>query len=1486
MKRFPLVFASICFFALLNLSATAVSAAGMLQKESGRDPVVLVHGYCGSVLGQLSVEGYWSFIGTRLALDGYDVYKVVLPDGALADVRISAQVVKEFIDGVLSKTGKSKVDIISHSEGGLVSRYYIKNLGGIDKVDDLVFLSTPNRGTTTATIGPGEAARQMEVRSSFLGELDSDPYLPGAIDYTAFVSPEDEIVLPGKNGFLKDAVNINVNLLGHAGILFNEAVYEMARTAISYDVAENHDAIPIRIVKTRMTTNNPNVMIEIKKFNHYHPDSDMKQMKVSNNPFLLDADWHSFESSKSWRIDTSGEGLKAVYVQFRESGNFFFPNESPTYVDYIFYDTTAPQVSVDVIPVTTMERSVSVKIGASDNSDNYKDFKVWNALVAYGIEDLGVKEMMVSANPDFSGASWQPYAGETTVDLGAGSGLRTVYVKVRDGAGNESAARTDTVRVIDPNSGDVGMISESEKQPVVLVHGHSGSILGDASVAVYWSYIKANLVNDGFDVYLITLGNAAMQDIKISAGELQTFVDGVLAKTGASKVDVVCHSEGGLVARYYIKNLGGAAKVDDLVTISTPHRGTSMAHLAMGLLGEGTSQMEVASPFIQELNSGETLTGDVEYTSLFSHGDEVVVPGKNGFFDGAVNVNFVFLEHAGILFTPDPYKVIRGAISNRYLFPKGVRPIEIKETGMSTKSGSVEVALKSLNHYAPQSPVTQMMVSTDPLFAGAEWRPRASSVRLDISGEPEGLLGVYVKYRGEDGIESPSYPDYIVIDRTPPAGGVTIKSTDPENSKVAIEIAVSDNAEKYGYFNVTNALEAYGILGIGAKEMMLSNSADFAGASWTPVVAALDWNVTPGTGSKTIYAKFRDAAGNESAPTSASAYMFDRVNGYMAQEKDRDPVVFVHGYGGSIVGDISSYINWVYYVERLKAEGYSTHVITLDDAAMQDITTSADQLNQFVQKVLAETGAEKVDLVCHSEGGLVARYFVQKLGGRANVDDLITISTPHRGLAVASITPGEASRQMEIGSDFLQLLNNNNPTPGVVDYTAIFSNDDGMVYPAENAFYEGALNINTNNYTHATILFNDEVYQFVKNALSLDIGHENAELPVYIAKDKMVTASPNVSLSLNYYNHNAPMYPPGDMMISNDKLMSGGVWLPVAKSTNWTLDGEDGLKAVYVKYRAKDSGVESPAYVDYIVLDRTPPSGSLLINPIDNEKDKVELIVTALDNSDAFASINPLHLDRSYGIMGIGAKEMMVWNSPDFGGAVWETIVSKKDWALVPGEGERRVYIKFRDEAGNVSDTVSALVSPAPDETKPGPGEEPVVEEPANITTNLTFDSGWNLAYIPPDLPEAIRNQISGLIDPETTIVNIGDESVLPSLRDFKGTGGIALWIDLKNGFERQITFEAAGSAAAQAAASRKRAIMLEQGWNVVGLSVYEQVAVSDLTVTLGGETISLDDAVKQGLLGGQPFGYSGDKYIVANALLPFRAYFLWAGRPCLLNIP
>src|SRR6478752_1028211 len=108
-------------------------------------------------------------------------------------------------------------------------------------------------------------------------------------------------------------------------------------------------------------------------------------------------------------------------------------------------------------------------------------------------------------------------------------------------------------------------------RPVVLVHGTF------ADMSNSWQAISPLLKNNGYCVFALNYGDYngsgaigvyGVDDVRNSAKELSAFVDNVLTSTGASEVDMVGHSQGGMMPRYYLKFLGGAEKVHTLVGLS------------------------------------------------------------------------------------------------------------------------------------------------------------------------------------------------------------------------------------------------------------------------------------------------------------------------------------------------------------------------------------------------------------------------------------------------------------------------------------------------------------------------------------------------------------------------------------------------------------------------------------------------------------------------------------------------------------------------------------------------------------------------------------------------------------------------------------------------------------------------------------------------------------------------------------------------------
>lgn len=410
-----------------------------------KNPVLLVHGYGGSILGDLSVDIYWAYMEAKLKNDGFDVHKISLSWGALQDVRKSAQEVKDKVVQIRQQTGAAKVDVVGHSEGGLVIRYYAKNLGGHEMSDAVVTIATPNRGTIMSEIGPGEAARQMEVGSAFLRELNAGDTMPGDVTYTSIFSTADELVVPQVNGYFAGAVNEVVNLFGHVGIIANDIVYEWLKGALTSKVAKG--VTPVTIGGGEPITASDTVSLTLVGMNTLLPDTFVpKEMMVCEDSFTLSCSWEPYRQTKSYRFAfPSVEGLKEIYVKFRD----VLGNESPRYSAQVLLDKTAPigGVLVDGGRSTTATQDVTLTLPAFDNSEKYGAFNGLNFLTAYGIPGVGVDQMIVSEDEAFSDAVWEPYQKTKAFRLSEGEGTKTVYARFRDRAGNVSAVFSGSIRL-------------------------------------------------------------------------------------------------------------------------------------------------------------------------------------------------------------------------------------------------------------------------------------------------------------------------------------------------------------------------------------------------------------------------------------------------------------------------------------------------------------------------------------------------------------------------------------------------------------------------------------------------------------------------------------------------------------------------------------------------------------------------------------------------------------------------------------------------------------------------------------------------------------------------------------------------------------------------------------------------------------------------------------------------------------------------------
>lgn len=155
------------------------------------------------------------------------------------------------------------------------------------------------------------------------------------------------------------------------------------------------------------------------------------------------------------------------------------------------------------------------------------------------------------------------------------------------------------------------------------------------------------------------------------------------------------------------------------------------------------------------------------------------------------------------------------------------------------------------------------------------------------------------------------------------------------------------------------------------------------------------------------------------------------------------PILLLHGM-------IDNRMIFTVLTRRLRARGFE-RVVTLNYSPVtNDIRAAAEGLSAQVEALVARTGYERIHIVGHSLGGLIARYYVQRLGGDARVHTLVTLGTPHHGTLAAHLMPFQLTRQLRPNSDLYAELNQ--AAVGCrTRFVAFWSDLDQLVVPHDNA---------------------------------------------------------------------------------------------------------------------------------------------------------------------------------------------------------------------------------------------------------------------------------------------------------------------------------------------------------------------------------------------------------------------------------------------------
>lgn len=192
-------------------------------------------------------------------------------------------------------------------------------------------------------------------------------------------------------------------------------------------------------------------------------------------------------------------------------------------------------------------------------------------------------------------------------------------------------------------------------------------------------------------------------------------------------------------------------------------------------------------------------------------------------------------------------------------------------------------------------------------------------------------------------------------------------------------------------------------------------------------------------------------------------------------ENRETPIILLHGL-------FHNRACWLWMKFRLRRKGFP-NLITINLPPWKNVETLTERVVTKVDELRVKEGFERVHLVGHSMGGIIARNYVQIRGGASKVESCILLGAPNLGSKLAPFAVSQLGRQLMPGSEFLKRLAQT-PLPAGVSMVSIFTRHDNMVLPPTNARLEGAINEEIQGMGHTSLLYHPRAIHAVVETLS------------------------------------------------------------------------------------------------------------------------------------------------------------------------------------------------------------------------------------------------------------------------------------------------------------------------------------------------------------------------------------------------------------------
>lgn len=204
------------------------------MSDSTRCPVLLIHGIddTGAIFEKMTatLEGL-----------GWPVHSIdLLPSSGYVGLDRLAEQIETYVSRTFEPN--QAINLVGFSMGGIVSRYYVQRLGGIQRVQRLVTISSPHNGTWTALLRSNIGASQMRINSSFLRELNRDLHQLGQLNFTSIWTPFDSMIVPARSSELPIGKSVQVRVGGHAWMVTDPGCILALAAALAEPIRASQDS--------------------------------------------------------------------------------------------------------------------------------------------------------------------------------------------------------------------------------------------------------------------------------------------------------------------------------------------------------------------------------------------------------------------------------------------------------------------------------------------------------------------------------------------------------------------------------------------------------------------------------------------------------------------------------------------------------------------------------------------------------------------------------------------------------------------------------------------------------------------------------------------------------------------------------------------------------------------------------------------------------------------------------------------------------------------------------------------------------------------------------------------------------------------------------------------------------------------------------------------------------------------------------------------